>query len=612
MKRFKINISLTLLLVTLAPSGSDAQVYWNSHTQLIPWRVPLPGRYGVTYSDIDHDGDPDLIHTFINDSIPLIWIDDDDDMQNGDLEGDTDADCVCVDIDRDGFCGGPRDLCVDWTDTDGDGLAEVQAVVINGGREHRNYFDWEADFMYIIDWGEEDGIKNFINWNQLVLRAWEHDGHANFFTDYHGNTLFLKMHGSTFRISDVRFSWENPFIFYDFDKDGMSEMAIRLVDTPHFRPRDEGAQKGEFTVPDPEHDVLYTKSIDYVAMTWDLDNDNGQGNEFDYDMSIKFSGKGFDYSDQLHHFPGMRGLPDADSLFFDPRWRQNDVLIYPDQDAAYGKVFNEGEWDYCWFVFDEDDDCNRWERVEFYEPKDLWTIGGDNGGVDNNKQADAVGDRGEFDLDNSGHGNLYVSPFDGRLHLYGAEWGVWRVDINARSFQGFGGLYPSARKIHSRDQIEPEKWSTIRYRDTDNNGFFDCIEYDLDGDTLFEETVLLKELGINDHAAIIRTGTEDYRTMNSTFTAVTETIWQRAQRVLSAAREMEINTNWYAFWQQPRTPDEKYRYGYWLTYYLYKDMCHGAILKGDTELKRILDIAYYSGDWKQFLKSYRIKGDNAR
>jgi hypothetical protein len=100
--------------------------------------------------------------------------------------------------------------------------------------------------------------------------------------------------------------------------------------------------------------------------------------------------------------------------------------------------------------------------------------------------------------------------------------------------------------------------------------------------------------------------------MNSTFTAVTETIWQRAQRVLSAAREMEINTNWYAFWQQPRTPDEKYRYGYWLTYYLYKDMCHGAILKGDTELKRILDIAYYSGDWKQFLKSYRIKGDNAR
>jgi len=29
------------------------------------------------------------------------------------------------------------------------------------------------------------------------------------------------------------------------------------------------------------------------------------------------------------------------------------------------------EWDYCWFVFDEDDDCNRWERVEFYEPKDM-------------------------------------------------------------------------------------------------------------------------------------------------------------------------------------------------------------------------------------------------
>ena len=175
------------------------------------------------------------------------------------------------------------------------------------------------------------------------------------------------MHGSPFRINDVRFSWENPFIFYDFDKDNLSEMAIRLVDTPDFRPKDNSASK--FDKMNPEHDIDFTKRIDYAAITWDLDNDNGQGNEFDFDMSLKFSGKGFDYSDQKHTFKNMRGLPEADKYFYDPRWRQNDELIYPDEKVSYNKIFNEGKWNYCWFVFDEDDDCNRWERVEFYEPR---------------------------------------------------------------------------------------------------------------------------------------------------------------------------------------------------------------------------------------------------
>ena len=33
----------------------------------------------------------------------------------------------------------------------------------------------------------------------------------------------------------------------------------------------------------------------------------------------------------------------------------------------------------------------------------------------------------------------------------------------------------------------------MRYEDTDNNGFIDKIEMDIDGDTIFEKTVLLKE-----------------------------------------------------------------------------------------------------------------------
>jgi hypothetical protein len=591
------NHIIVLLSFTLFSYNTYAQHYWNSYTQLIPWRLPLPDNSKLKYEDIDKDGDPDLIYSYLNDSIPILWIDDDDDMTKGDLEGDQDNDCLCADIDKNGVFGGPRDLCVDWTDSNDDGIAEVQAVVINGGLGLRNYFDWGADFMYIIDYGEKDGIKNFINWNELVLRAWEHNGHSNFFTDYHGNTLFLKMHGSIFRIDDVRYSWENPFIFYDYDKDNLTEMAIRLVDTPHFRPAAGKQESAEFDKLNPEYDIKFTQNIDYVALTWDIDNDNGQGNDFDYDMSIKFTGKGFNYSDQLHKFENMRGLPEADKLLYDARWRQNDELIYPDQKVAYNKVFTEGKWNYCWFVFDEDDDCNRWERVEFYEPKDLWKIGMEKGGIDNNKQADAIGDRGEFDNDNSGKGNLYIAPFDGRLHLYGAEWGVWRVDMNAGSFQGYGGLYPPAEE-HVRDQKEPQKWATVRYDDTNKNGFIDLISYDLDGDTIFDEIVSLLELGIDDRASIINTRITDYKSFNKIFKRCTYDIWNRSNKVLKAAQKMDINTNWYAFWQQPRTTNEKYQYGFWLTFYLYKDMCQVATLKGDASLKTKLDKAYYSGDWK--------------
>lgn len=590
-----------VLSFILFTSTSFSQLkYWNEKTQLIPWRIPLTvDAAALYYTDFDSDGDPDMISGKLSNGLSFIWIDDDDDMIKGALEGDTDSDCLCVDIDGDGLYGGLRDLCVDWTDTDNDNIAEVQLIVQNGGLKPRYNYDWWADFMYIIDWGEKDGINNFINWNDLILRAWEHNGHANFFTDYHGNTLFLKMHGSSFRIDDLRYSWENPFIFYDYDKDNLSEMAIRLVDSPRFRPIPGNPKDARFENVNPEHDIQFTQKIDYAAITWDLDNDNGQGNEFDFDMSLKFSGKGFGYADQKHHFKNMKGLPEADKFFYDARWRQIDELIYPCEKVAYDMIFEKGEWDYCWFVFDEDDDCNRWERVEFYEPKDLWKIGGEKGGLDNNKQADAAGDRGEFDMDNSGKGNLYIAPFDGRLHLLGAEWGAWRVDMNAASFQGYGGLYPPAKK-HVRDQRDPEKFATIRYEDKNKNGFIDLIQYDLDGDTIFEETVSLPELGIDDKAVVINTGTTNYRQLSKTFVKLTNQIWQRALTVEQIAGKQGVNTNWYAFWQQPRTLSEKYQYGFWLTFYLYKDMCHQALLKGDKALKKKLDVAYYSGNWTTF------------
>jgi len=571
--------------------------YWNEKTQLVPWRLPLVAdKSTVSYVDLDGDGDPDVLKTTIMDGIPIMWIDDDDDMKYGDLEGDQDNDCLLIDRNNDGIFAGPFDLSVDWTDSNDDGIPDVQLIVQNGSPDARNFFDWKSDFMYIIDWGEKDGIQNFINWNELFLRAWEHDGHSNFYTDYHGNTLFLKMHASSFRISDFHYNWENPFIFFDEDGDGLTEMAIRMVDTPHFRTKKDAAPDLRFDSVDAERDVVYSKKIDWTSIAWDLDNDNGQGNQFDYDMTLRFSGDGFDYSDQVHKFKNLSGLAEADKYFYDSRWRHSDYLIYPDQTVAYNKIFNEGKWNFCWLVFDEDDDCNRWERVELYEPKALWKIGQERGGLDNNPQADAVGDRGEFDTDNSGKGQLYIAPFDGRLHLFGAEWGAWRIDKNTSDFQGYGGLYPPAR-LPERMLEDPLQWATIRYSDSNNNGFVDCIEYDLDGDAFFEEKVSLLDLGIDDRVSLIETGKSGYSDMTAIFSQLTDKIWQRAMDVVSIAKHYGVSTNWYAFLQHPRTLNERYQYGFWLTFYLYKDMCHVALLNNDTNLKHRLDVAYYSGNW---------------
>ncbi len=587
---------IVLLLIGFQASSQQKHTYWNSNTQLIPWRLN-PEISEVTYLDLDKDGDPDILKAKLNNTVQMIWVDDDDDMKSGDQTGDTDSDCLLIDKNSDGIFAGPGDLSIDWSDENGDGKADIQLVVNNGGTKVRNFFDWNADYMYVLD-VDKDEIMHYIDWNKIAMQAWEHNGHANFFKDYNGNSTFLKMHASSFRMDDMRFNWENPFIFYDEDNDKLTEMAIRLLDSPNFRQADP-TQNG-FDKVDKEIDVKFTKIINYAALTWDLDNDSEPGNEFDFDMSLLFKGKGFGYEKQAHYFKSLIGLPAANSFFYDARWRKIDTLFYPDRNVAYNLIFNQGDWQECHFVFDEDDDCNRWERVEFYEPLDVFKIGGKNGGLDNNRQADAVGDRGEFDLDNSGKGRLYISAFDGRLHLYGAEWGAWRIDQTAFSYQGFGGLYDRWNK--GRLQIEPAKFASIKYTDVDKNGFIDLVGYDLDGDRIYEDQVSFQSLGIDDCVDLIEPKTMDYKKVNKLFKNVAENSWKKSQQILKVAHQYQINTSWYAFYKNPNSIQEKYSYGYWLAFYLYQDLRYLARSNKDLALVKAIDKAYYSGNWTALKK----------
>ena len=577
---------LGVFAVSTAQALPYDQKYWNQKLQIEPFRLPLPPvGYQVEYIDLNGDGKPDAIKSVTVNDTPILWLDDDGNMKKGDIEGDMINDCLLIDRNKDGIYGGQGDLIIDWVDTDDDGKADMQ-IVIEYPKKNTGEVWPNGHYMIIRDL-DKDNIFNYINWNDFSLRCWDKNGVCDFYEDYSGQTMFMKIHTSTYDIKDLRLNWENPFLFYDEDGDGLTEMAIRFVDSPKIKDRSK-----------PSNSYVNRQlegRIDWVSMAVDLDNDNGPGNEFDFDFTIGFQGKGFDYTDQVHKVNNLRGMPEADKFFMDPRYRQLTEFLYPDHKSAKEMIFKRGEWSRVNFVYDEDDDCGRWERVEFYDPLDPFKIGWKNGGIDNNKQSDAAGDRGEWDMDNSGKGKLYVGKFDGRLHLYGAEWGCWRIDQNANYYQGWDRMWMGMDR-------QPGRFGTVKYTDKDDNGFFDYIEYDLGGDKKFEMTIDLKALGLDDRCELIDISTFKYKDYTSMMKKMSKSMWKNAMTAVQVAHKYNVQTLWYAKLMQALSVRQQYNNGYWLQFYIYKDLEHTFMQKGDQEKLKQLTVAYYSGNWKSMLK----------
>ncbi len=443
--------------------------------------------------------------------------------------------------------------------------------------------DWNyPHYMIVID-DDRDGVFNYTNWNILALRCWEKNGLSDFYTDYSGNTTFIKAHRETLDFEDLRYNWENPFIFYDYDNDGLTEIALRFCDTARDHP--ESAEKGY----NPKQ---YDGWMSWFSIGIDMDNDNCPGNDFDFDMTLHYkASEGFAYHDQVHPLKNMRGLPEADVFFPDPRVRHLEELIYPDRDVAYKMAF-AGKWESARFCYDEDDDCGRWERVELYDDMDAFKIGKKKGGVDNHPQNDPSGDRGEWDRDFSGNGDIYVGKFDGRIHLYGAERGVWRIDQNSQYYQGWDRRFRNC---------EPDKFATVEYLDTDDNGFFDNIKYDLDGDEKYEIEVSLKELGIDDRCEVIDVSKMKYKDYTKLFSKVSRNMWKSALSACDVAEKYGVNLFWYNKLRQPLVERELYHDGYWLQFYIFKDMEYKFLREKDAENLKRLYTAYYSGNWKLLL-----------
>jgi hypothetical protein len=525
----------------------------------------------IVRRDIDGDDRPDILERWWNGK-RVRWLDENGDMRPTDTRGDMVADVLQVDMNGDGLYDGVTDQNVKWADNDGDGRADVQAWSTQPPSwEPGKWSTNESHWMLFLD-VEKDGVLGWQDWEKWNFGEsnWDYTGSGNWLPDYHGNGLFLKIHRPPQALPDPRLNWENPFAFFDYDGDGLTEMAMRWLDPQQ-----------------PVKDGLAPLSgvLNEAFVTFDLDNDSSKGNEIDFDMTLRGAGgAGVPYRSLVTRYPALRGNPKFDACFQWGNWRKIDELMYMPHEKSFDAFFDAG-WKTMYMVFDEDDDDHRWERVEMYYPMhgfggpediDIWSVKrwrqgnyaqlnmveeGGKPGIAGHPQADSLGDRGEFDRDNSGGGKLYVGVFDAKLHLAGAEWGAWTVDKNAEYHGGW--------KTPSLKPQAPRVEEVVRYTDTDGNGFIDTIEYDYDGDRSIDFKVSLLDYRTPggpapDVVPLLDTHAEGWKGLNQLLTRISNQAWQDALDVYRAAWRRGLTTPEMDKLANASSVGERYANAYWI------------------------------------------------
>jgi hypothetical protein len=529
--------------------------------------------------DINKDGKPDILERWLNGK-RVRWLDENGDMLATDTRGDQVGDVMQIDKNGDGLYDGPNDINIKWADNDRDGQADLEAFVTQSPQWGPDKWSAsESHWMVFID-VEKDGVLGYLDWTKYDFASdnWGYTGTSDWLPDYNGDAIFLKIHRPPQSLVDPRLNWENPFAFFDFDNDGVTEMAMRWLDPVPAMDKDKTNLSGV---------------LSEAFVTFDLDNDATKGNETDFDMSLRGSGgAGIPYGSMVHKYPALKGDPRFNDCFQWNNWRQIDELMYMPHDKSYDAFFTAG-WKTIYFVFDEDDDDHRWERVEMYYPmhgfggpKDVdiystkrWRRGnyaerdmvaeGEKPGIAGHPQADSLGDRGEFDEDNSGGGKLYVGVFDRKLHLAGAEWGVWTVDKNGEFHGGW--------KTPSPKPLAPGVEEVVNYTDSDNNGFLDTVEYDYDGDRKIDFKFSLLDYKSPgqphpDVVPVVDTRKEGWKGLNVLFTSIANQSFQEALVVYRAVWRRGLTTPEIDQLAYAGAIGERYDHGYWLKEKLFRQI----------------------------------------
>jgi len=573
------------VVVQLLPFGLQR----SSPLNVTPWATdgaPVP----PGFTDLDGDGDPDVLRTAIR-GFDCLIIDDDDDMTAADTDRDLDGDAILVDKDRDGIYDGNDDFYYKAADLDGDGDLDLEYY--NANQVVKTCLDLDDDNILTasLDWA------GFNYGNEMA-----HTGASNYVQDVHGNGLF---HNTRIGYPDLRYAWETPICWYDFTGDGYTDLVMRTTEI------------GEWSARAEEFELAFN-----------IDGDSAPGNECDLDFQLTCLAPspdiGPDFSDWELDFPALRGLPEADLLFTRNLRLRTEIrrIIFP-YFCGYERGLRYPDWESCFAIFDEDDDDVRWEEM----------FGLNEGGW--NGYADHLGDRTEEDLDYSGGGRFYRAAFDGRWHLFGADRGEWLVDYRTLYHGSIDRQAPDDLPLPPRDLA----FCRVKYEDTNGNGFIDRVLYDDDGrPETWEREVNLLQYGSDECPLInlapqeplprtredawdgraVHVTNEAWDRLHRQYLQEAEENWRQARALYDAAKQLGLTTSegesectvradlpiperagvreylvqpGYAGLLQADTPAVQYDHAYWLREKVFADVLRHVPEGARDECRRL----YYTG-----------------
>jgi hypothetical protein len=280
-------------------------------------------------------------------------------------------------------------------------------------------------------------------------------------------------------------------------------------------------------------------------------------------------------------------------------WRKIEDFCYVTHDKCFEETWKT-DWAQTWIVFDEDDDDHRWERVElYYPPGDVYSTHRwegrkrGTGGLPGHPQSDTLGDRGEWDEDNSGKGKVYVGAWDGKIHLFGAEKGAWIVDEKAK----YWGSSPVLG--NSSPERAPKVQELVQYFDTDKNGFFDKITYDYDGDKTDDVVINLLEYG-KDSQELHNPGEIKWDGMHKLFKQISAKSFQDGLKLYRALWKKGLATAEMNDLSFASSVGDQYNQGYWMKEKIFRLL--DKRLASEKEKQAALRKAHFTGDAAGFVK----------
>ena len=381
-------------------------------------------------------------------------------------------------VDRDG-CGrfdSLGDFCYRAFDLNGDGAPEAEYYHLFPGADWCPYSN-----KFVVNFNGERDMSNIDFENLTYGDEQAYDEGFKYIMNVHGSGFFVNsysLHPET--------SWETPIAWYDFDCDGKTNMVMRVGDTMHNNSIIGVGLKDGY-----DH---YAGIATEFELAMELNGDTSDQNWHSLDMMLSFNNyknPTLDYTGFRDHLDCMKPLKGSEPFYGNMLPTRTEALrqYLPYLDGV--KIgLDHDNWDANWLIFDEDGDDCRWEEMFSNHEGD----GGDSN-YNTCLLSDHLGDRTEKDPDNSGKGLLYVSPMDGKIHLYKAKYGWWEIDYLAL----FKGSTDHPYVTEGPAPSEGMAYVRVRYFDNDNDGFLDTLRYEsVEYGREDESAKLLREVSLKD------------------------------------------------------------------------------------------------------------------